>query len=720
MMEQSDSTDEVTSEQIRSKLLRDEELLREKRLRREEKERSLMAEKKEAALAQMKYLLSVCEQYSDIFKKAITESQSLSSNRKSKKPKSPYLTSLNDLENIKQDLKAPTSVPYDDIINNLDYLEGGTLHPYQIEGVKWMFMLYANGSNGILADEMGLGKTVQIIALICVLLKLKIPGPFLIVAPLSTIPNWLNEFKKFAPKIPVVSVTGSYANRREQIKKIGKKYTITSDYKSEPVVLVTFQTPLYENLSIFKWKYIIIDEGQRIKNPECLLGKQLRKYRSDNRLILTGTPLQNNIKEMWTLLNFILPECFTNMNTLTDLIFPPDLNDANKIIEEEQSHNLITKLRNVLKPFMLRRLKKDCLPLLVPKKEITLYCPMTQQQLDLYMAIIDRNMSTLLRIPPDDVLVEGEPRPKRRCTHGKIYHFKEYISEKSFLDALAAESAQMNNVVQTTSDEKDPILTNVKMISPLMMFRKAVNHPYLIHFPTDPESTQRKLLIDENLVQSSGKMKVLDALLPELKKRKHKVLLFSQFTMLLDIIEDYLLMREYNYRRLDGAFNIDDRAENIDDFNNDPNVFIFIISTRAGGLGLNLMAADTVIFFDRDWNPQVDIQAQDRCHRIGQTRPVVVYTLTTKNTVDDHIINTSKLKRILEKVIISSNQFKSIIPEEKMSIEDAFEELRRALQKPTEDCYIFSNKLELKKVLDRSDLYAKMKTKLKSRKGKEN
>ncbi|PKU30827.1 lymphoid-specific helicase [Limosa lapponica baueri] len=197
---------------------------------------------------------------------------------------------------------------------------------------------------------------------------------------------------------------------------------------------------------------------------------------------------------------------------------------------------------------------------------------------------------------------------------------------------------------------------NLKLQNIMMLLRKCCNHPYLIEYPLDPATQQFK--VDEDLVKNSGKFLLLDRMLPELKKRGHKVLLFSQMTLMLDILMDYCYLRDFKFSRLDGSMSYSEREENMHQFNTDPEVFLFLVSTRAGGLGINLTAADTVIIYDSDWNPQSDLQAQDRCHRIGQTKPVVVYRLVTANTIDQKIVERAAAKRKLEKLIIHKNQFK--------------------------------------------------------------
>lgn len=369
---------------------------------------------------------------------------------------------------------------------------------------------------------------------------------------------------------------------------------------------------------------------------------------------------------------------------------------------------------------MLRRLKKDVLIDMVPKKELLVYCPMSDLQLKLYQSVIDNNFAILTDKKEEEELALDEPRPKRKCTQRRI-NYRKFVRLENERDTEEKQEKEQEGDLSSgvisesdvNMDKRDirkinKIMKNITMQHTMMMFRKIVSHPYLVHFPLDPNSEENQLLINEDLVNTSGKLQVLDAFLPHLMKRGHRVLLFSQLCIGLDLIEEYMIMRKINYRRLDGSHDVHYRAQNMKEFNEDPSIFIFLISTRAGGLGLNLTGADTVIFFDRDWNPQSDIQAQDRCHRIGQTKPVVIYTLVTKNTIDEQVLKVGKAKRLLEKIVISKGTFKTLTPDERAR-QDLLIELRDALKsEDNPDYYIFSNDMELNRLLDRSDLYAMM------------
>ncbi|KAL0119730.1 hypothetical protein PUN28_007876 [Cardiocondyla obscurior] len=584
----------------------------------------------------------------------------------------------------------------------------GQLRNYQLKGLEWLKCLYKNGLGGILADEMGLGKTIQVIALFCHLIETQQPGPYLIIAPLSTIPNWLTEFEKFAPELPVVLFYGQEKKRQELKNKINITHII-NNFKTKPIVITSYETPLFEKkfMCTNKWRYVVVDEGQRIKNYRCQLIELLKKMPSMNRLILTGTPLQNDLSELWSILNFLLPDIFDDLDTFESWFDAKELHQkgSEKILKQEEEKHVLWSLREILKPFMLRRIKTEVCLDIPPKKEIIVYAPLTKLQHNLYNAVLNYDIEMLSKIEKSsDILptVNGE-RPKRQCILRKqLKNVQNKSINTEFQELDTMDLQKQNNVLMwkqytDVTERNRDFLINIKFGNRGMMYRKIVNHPYLIHWPKDGTGLPE---VDNNLIRSSGKLLVLDAMLEELKKQGHKVLLFSTMTMILDVIEDYLTLRNYNYVRLDGLTKIEARKTKIDQFNNDPDMFMFLISTRAGGVGLNLASADTVIIYDSDWNPQVDIQASARCHRIGQTRPVVIYRLCTKGTVDEMIINRAEAKRVLEKCVISK------LP--KFLGKESLLELKKIMSSKDYKVVTSKNevftKMELKNLLDRSDL----------------
>ncbi|KAM8852391.1 lymphoid-specific helicase [Synchiropus picturatus] len=536
---------------------------------------------------------------------------------------------------------------------------GGVMRWYQIEGIEWLRMLWENGINGILADEMGLGKTIQCIAHIAMMIEKKVLGPFLVVAPLSTLPNWINEFRRFTPEVSVLLYHGPQADRTKLLRQLRGPQGPLSML---PVVVTSFEIAMIDRkiLQRYKWNYLIVDEGHRIKNLNCRLVRELKMMPTDNKLLLTGTPLQNNLAELWSLLNFLLPEVFDDLKSFESWFDIDTLGEAESVVAAEREQNILSMLHQILTPFLLRRLKSDVTLEVPPKKEIIVYAPLTAKQEALYTAVVNKTIAKLLGKEKEEApaLLTASGRPKRRNRRHVDYSEDKTETPEDlerYLEKIQKELEQSPAPVRDS--EVLPLSQiNLKQQNILMLLKRCCNHPYLVEYPLDPATLDFK--IDEQLVQSSGKLLILDRLLPELKRRGHKVLIFSQMTSILDILMDYCFLRGYQYSRLDGSMSYADRDENMTKFSKDPEVFLFLLSTRAGGLGINLTVADTVIIFDSDWNPQADLQAQDRCHRIGQTKPVVVYRLVTANTVDQKILERASAKRKLEQMVIHKNKFK--------------------------------------------------------------
>nr|KAF6314016.1 SWI/SNF related, matrix associated, actin dependent regulator of chromatin, subfamily a, member 1 [Pipistrellus kuhlii] len=475
------------------------------------------------------------------------------------------------------------------------YVKGGLLRDYQIRGLNWLISLYENGINGILADEMGLGKTLQTIALLGYLKHYRnIPGPHMVLVPKSTLHNWMNEFKRWVPSLRVICFVGDKDARAIFIRD--------EMMPGEWDVCVTSYEMVIKEKSVFKkfhWRYLVIDEAHRIKNEKSKLSEIVREFKSTNRLLLTGTPLQNNLHELWALLNFLLPDAFNSAEDFDSWF------DTKNCLGDQK---LVERLHTVLKPFLLRRIKTDVEKTLPPKKEIKIYLGLSKMQREWYTKILMKDI---------DVLNSAGKMDKMR-------------------------------------------LLNI-----LMQLRKCCNHPYLFDGaePGPPYTT------DEHIVSNSGKMVVLDKLLAKLKEQGSRVLIFSQMIRLLDILEDYCMWRGYEYCRLDGQTPHEEREDNflevellgqreaIEAFNA-PNSskFIFMLSTRAGGLGINLASADVVILYDSDWNPQVDLQAMDRAHRIGQKKPVRVFRLITDNTVEERIVERAEIKLRLDSIVIQQGR----------------------------------------------------------------
>eukprot|EP00960_Hanusia_phi_P039164 753784-Hanusia_phi.AAC.7 len=438
------------------------------------------------------------------------------------------------------------------------------LKPYQIQGVQWLVSLYNNNLSGILADEMGLGKTIQVIGLLTYIIESKGDnGPFMIIAPLSTITNWAIEFSRWAPSLEVIVYKGNKDVRRNLFRskmKSGGFQVLIVQYE------MAMKTEDMRNLKTFTWSYIIVDEGHRLKNKDSKLFIVLSKeYTSKRKLILTGTPLQNNITELWNLLNFLLPHVFdTDQDFKTWFSKPFAISNDDEEEQEaslEEQMVLINRLHQVLRPFMLRRVKTDKdLQLSMPEnREVIIKCSLSGLQ-----SIMYRQLQHAVLRSRDD---------------------KGNVTAKAY-----------NNII--------------------VRLRQVCNHPYLLDEQWD--------LGQENLVRVCGKFDVLDRILPKLKAAGHRVLIYSQMVRLLEILETYVKEKDYVYNKLVGATASDERAFLIEEFNKqDSEIFIFLLSTRAGvlmgpfvswldvmagGQGVNLQTADTVIIFDSDWNPMMDEQ----------------------------------------------------------------------------------------------------------------
>ncbi|CAI2350322.1 unnamed protein product [Caenorhabditis sp. 36 PRJEB53466] len=472
------------------------------------------------------------------------------------------------------------------------------LKPYQLKGLEWMVSLYNNNLNGILADEMGLGKTIQTISLITYLMEVKQNnGPYLVIVPLSTLSNWSSEFAKWAPCVQTILYKGTKDARRRVEGQIRKG--------AFNVLMTTYEYVIKEKslLGKIRWKYMIIDEGHRLKNHNCKLTLMLNGFfHAQHRLLLTGTPLQNKLPELWALLNFLLPSIFSSCGTFEQWFNAPFATTGEKVeLNQEETMLIIRRLHKVLRPFLLRRLKKEVESQLPDKTEYVIKCDQSALQKVIY----------------------------RHMQKGLLLDTKMQNGARSL----------MNTVIH---------------------LRKLCNHPFL--FPNIEDSCRAYWKVNEvsgnDLMRVAGKLELLDRILPKLKATGHRVLMFFQMTTMMTILEDFLNFRDYKYLRLDGSTKPDERGELLNVFNApDSDYFLFMLSTRAGGLGLNLQTADTVIIFDSDWNPHQDMQAQDRAHRIGQKKEVRVLRLITANSVEEKILAAARYKLNVDEKVIQAGKF---------------------------------------------------------------
>ncbi|UYV68955.1 INO80 [Cordylochernes scorpioides] len=675
----------------------------------------------------------------------------------------------------------------------------GQLKSYQLKGMTWLCQLYEKGINGILADEMGLGKTVQTIAFLASLVEVSLSvypttmvddgwqrhglwGPFLVVAPASTLHNWQQEFTKFVPQLKVLPYWGNAGDRRVLRQLWSQQWH---------VVVTSYQLATQDarHLQRVPWHYLVLDEAQAIKCSHSSRWQVLRNFRCRNRLLLTGTPIQNNMAELrstmgyvlgllqalshlnilphsqnvvcqlWSLLHFIMPTLFDS-HTEFDEWFSKDIESHPEKSAINERH--LSRLHMILKPFMLRRIKKDVENELSDKIEILRYCQQTRRQKQLTQALRDKICLRDLLTPAasqSSSLLNLVMQFRKVCNHpdllekrdvgspfllelpdfyipGLLFNFYlESLRRNPLLNLLLTSRYIHNSLFHNGSSATTKLFSFSRLLDlspsqvcatflggPLVRLRQlcrqtrrflledvAVPTPlsqetfhsrrlfgvapppalvpprhlysstpawspislprrdtsFLLHGPRGPPTPSWRtspqlggllavtppqgwshlcLPGRESLVTDSGKLQVLDLLLKDLKANGHRVLVYSQMTRMIDILEEYMWLRKHTYIRLDGSSKISERRDMVADFQSRNDIFVFLLSTRAGGLGLNLTAADTVIFYDSDWNPTVDQQAMDRAHRLGQTKQVTVYRLVCAGTVEERILQRARQK----------------------------------------------------------------------------
>jgi SNF2 family DNA or RNA helicase len=486
------------------------------------------------------------------------------------KKQPPYLggNANNNQDTDNENHKEPTSGPV---------LE---LRDYQLDGLNWLVYSWCKQNSVILADEMGLGKTIQTIGFLSYLFnEQNLYGPFLLVVPLSTLDSWRREFETWAPEMNAVVYLGD-VNSRQTIRNFEWCHAHNNRLKFN-VLLTTYEILLKDKafLNAISWAVLGVDEAHRLKNDDSSLYRSLFEFNTYHRVLITGTPLQNSLRELWALLHFIMPAKFPSW---TDFEYE----------HRDSDDKGYSRLHKQLEPYLLRRVKKDVEKSLPSKTEQLLRVEMTSIQKQYYKWILTKNYKALAK-----------------GLKGSLSGF----------------------------------------VNIMMELKKCCNHASLIR-PTDELNHLDPL---SRLIRGSGKLLLLDKLLVRLKETGHRVLIFSQMVRMLDILSEYLTYRRFSFQRLDGSIRGELRRQALDHFNApDSTDFCFLLSTRAGGLGINLATADTVVIFDSDWNPQNDLQAQARAHRIGQKNRVNIYRLVTKNSVEEDIIERAKRKMVLDHLVI--------------------------------------------------------------------
>ncbi|CDW56227.1 SNF2 N and HSA and Helicase C domain containing p rotein [Trichuris trichiura] len=570
------------------------------------------------------------------------------------------------------------------------------LREYQLVGLHWLITLNRKGLNGILADEMGLGKTIQTIALLAHLACENFDwGPHLVIVPTSVLLNWEMEFKKWCPSFKILTYYGHLKERKEKRRgwcKDNNFHICITSYKLVVQDYATFRRR--------KWHYMILDEAQNIKNFKSMRWQALLNFNTTRRLLLTGTPLQNSLMELWSLMHFLMPNVFQSHSDFREWFSNPLTNMIDGSVEFDEQ--LVKRLHKVLRPFLLRRLKSEVERQLPKKFEHVMMCELSKRQRYLYNEFMSRS-STRSQLASGNVInVIGILMQLRKvCNHPNLFEPRPVVSP-FWMPAISWRVpglccdlglGSVGKVQQVEALYHSAYVVGVKDVLTHYPFRAALFipgvsttrvEPVISHrFPyedlydaalekkcqeylNDALQPYREFLLSHSLLfpESSlieydcGKLHVLANILRDLRANGHRCLIFTQMARMLDILEIFLNHHGYKYLRLDGATGVERRQVLMERFNEDRRILCFILSTRSGGLGVNLTGADTVIFYDSDWNPTMDAQAQDRCHRIGQTRDVNIYRLICARTVEENILIKANQKRKLGELAIEEGCFR--------------------------------------------------------------
>ncbi|WIA28393.1 hypothetical protein OEZ86_010939 [Tetradesmus obliquus] len=613
------------------------------------------------------------------------------------------------------DLTQPTTMPEASGVVQPSGFRG-SLKGYQLKGVQWLSSLYDQGLNGILADEMGLGKTVQALAFLAHLAEARgVWGPFLVVAPASTLHNWDKELSSFTPGFKVLPYWGNLADRKT-LRRLLAPSRLYGRAAPFHVALTSYQIAVADEavLRKVKWQFMILDEAQAIKSSGSARWRALLTFGCRNRLLLSGTPIQNNLQELWALLHFIMPQLFDSRDAFNEWFSRGSNNAAagaggtgsgapQMSLDKQQ----LARLHGVLGPFMLRRVKKDVVAEMVPKTEITLRCSLSRRQTQLYAAL-RRNLTLqdLLAMGARSAAgAAGRPgkpavsaaassrlmglimQMRKVCNHPELMEGQAERWPFTFAASTTANNPADNAPPVSAGPGRPPKQTvipwvqvtgfrsHLAVVLPRLLYnegmrcgaggpaggpdssplppRQPLAGPLLQVFGSAPPGQPYALA---KALCDSGKLTALDSLLMTLKAEGHRVLVFCQMTTMMDLLEELFAYRRHRWLRLDGSTPIAERRDLVDAWQGGDSHFVFLLSTRAGGLGINLTAADTVIFYESDWNPTMDLQAMDRCHRLGQTRPVTVYRLVTAGTIEERIQSTAAAKTHVQRLVMAGDK----------------------------------------------------------------
>ncbi|PPQ67269.1 hypothetical protein CVT25_005853 [Psilocybe cyanescens] len=539
------------------------------------------------------------------------------------------------------------------------------LKEYQLLGVNWLNLLYRSSLSCILADEMvGLGKTIQVISFLAYLKEQGKKGPHLIVVPSSTLENWCREFARFAPSIAVQTYYAD-KNERPALREtlVNSQRCRSKTFEGWEVLITTYNLAQGDDrdrkfFRKIEWDCCVYDEGHVLKNFQSQRYQSLLKFGSNWRLLLTGTPLQNNLQELVSLLNFILPDQFAGSIDSLRAIFKVKGDTKVTLLSQER----ISRAKKMMTPFVLRRRKDQVLKDLPKKNERIEWCDMTELQRSIYRDTLQRSRKTIIESQVDEISESSSSKPSKKARLATRPKDKLYAENSSnvLMDLRKAASHPMLFRTRFTDDTLSRI---TKQLLKEPDFRKrgalydlvkedmsVMTDSELQVFCATYKSTQ-KYLQDQSCYIDAGKVQVLLGLLQGYKQEGRKVLIFSQFTQILDILQAVLKNRHIKFLVLTGSTPVDVRQTLVDEFTEDESIPVFLLSTKAGGMGINLTAASVVIMFDQDFNPHNDRQAQDRAYRIGQKRDVEVVKLISKGTIEEDMLRLGETKLALDEAV---------------------------------------------------------------------